>query len=129
MPHILLFDDEAETRYFMVSELAKDYEVLEGACAADLEQLARRGEPLAVVSDLHMGEGPNGAEVLDQARRLWPRAARIIVSGSGSAQALVAIGVAHLYVAKPWHRGELLKAVQGLLQDARGVLRELSSLS
>jgi hypothetical protein len=66
-----------------------------------------------------MGEGPSGADILDEVRRRWPRTARIVVSGTGAAHALVAIGVAERFIPKPWERGTLLKAVRDLVASAR----------
>lgn len=122
MPHILLLDDDADALRSMASELSSEFEVLGGRSADDFVRLAALGEPIAVVSDLHMGAGPSGAAVLTEVKRRWPRAARVIVAGSTSGYALTALGVANVFVNKPWSPGALLRTVHLAIDEARGAV-------
>ncbi|MFN7975866.1 MAG: hypothetical protein U0166_26600 [Acidobacteriota bacterium] len=116
--HILVFEDEIDTRFLMIEELSQDFVVLDAASGADFETLAQHGEPVAVVTDMHMGAGRNGADVLELTRRLWPCAARVVVSGSEGARDLLAVGVADVFVRKPWTWGGLLPSVRSAIRAA-----------
>jgi DNA-binding NtrC family response regulator len=81
---ILFVDDEPSILRGIQLGLRKDKErwSMEFALGAAAALAALQGEPFdVVVSDLHM-HGVGGVGLLAQVRTMWPRTARVVLSGS-----------------------------------------------
>lgn len=113
---VLVVDDDPSIRKALARELQREFEVcLADGHAAAIQMLDGDTGFCAVVSDLMMGPGANGEELLSEVRRCSPRSARLMISGSvteGQATRIVEDGVAHEFIAKPWRTGQVLRAVK-----------------
>lgn len=123
MASILLVEDEPHVRKVVARELGSRFEVIEAADAREaLGHIGNHPDLAAVVTDLDLGTGATGIEVLWAARRRAPRAARILVSGRTSPAQVsrhLAAGVVGTFVQKPWRFGTLLEAVSAAVASAR----------
>jgi CheY-like chemotaxis protein len=112
---VLVVDDDACLRRVMVRELRARYLVLEAdSYHAAVAVLTRAKTLHAVITDLQLGEGPSGVEVLAAARAVFPDCLRVLVSASLNDEpicAAMATGTVQRYVAKPWSPAQLLVAV------------------
>ena len=129
-PAILTVDDDPEVLRSIERDLrrkyASSYRVLRaesGGAALDLlRQLEERNEPVALLlSDQRMPE-MSGVELLEQARRLAPRAKRVLLTAYADTNAAIAaINTARLdhYLLKPWDPPEesLYPVLDDLLDD------------
>lgn len=108
----LIVDDDSLARWMLCCELRREYDVIHvGTFAQAVAALARTPGIAAVVSDLNLGEGPGGFEVLTEARVLEPACVRLLVTAglmASEADRVVASGLAHEVVGKPWDEGEIL---------------------
>lgn len=111
-PAVLLVDDDA----FMLEVLAdlveqQGWRVL--AASSGEQALAILGRtPVALVVSDHFMPGMRGAELLAQARRLYPDTVRILLSGQEDEAEIaesLRSGAADRFFAKPW-RGDALMA-------------------
>ena len=121
MANILVIDDEAPMRRFVVMALEKQGHVVAEAAegAEALRVLAERRIDL-VITDLLMPE-TDGIETIMELRRLYPAIKIIAISGGGEYQS----GVGFLRAAeslgadrtltKPFEFKQLIPAVEGLL--------------
>ncbi len=113
---VLVVDDDPSIRRALARELQREFEVcLADGYATAIQLLDGDAGFFAVVSDLMMGPGANGADLLTEVRRRSPRSARLLVSGTvteGQATCVVEDGVAHEFIGKPWQSGEVLAAIQ-----------------
>lgn len=132
MHRIMLVDDEpnilAALRRLLARTHGPDalspYNVEE--YVSPVAALARAGEVAfdLVISDYRMPE-MSGVEFLKRLVELQPRIARLILSGFADLDGLVgAINEARIdrFIAKPWHDGELLVAVERALEHRRATL-------
>jgi two-component system, probable response regulator PhcQ len=112
---VLVADDDPMVRRCLIRDLSRHFVVVEADSFASAMAILRGPEQfLAVVTDRDMGPGPDGIELLVQARLLHPEAARVLVSGSVSPKAADDIldqGIAHQVIPKPWTAGALQGAV------------------
>lgn len=107
--YVLLVDDDEDLRTLMAEELARGYPVVEAASAEEaLARLATHGAPAAVVSDLNLGRGLRGDDLLAAVAALHPSATRLLVSGTPLREVA---GDPHAFLGKPWMRGQLLALV------------------
>ncbi len=114
---VLFVDDEASILKSLKRLFRKEkYELFfaEGGQNA-LDLIDGLGKPISlIVSDQRM-PGMNGAEFLAQAKVIFPRARRILLTGYSDLDALVAAvneGNIHRYLAKPWDDDGLVLAVR-----------------
>jgi HD-like signal output (HDOD) protein len=119
MRAILFVDDEPFILEGLRSLLRKQREswnmsfVSSGPAA--LEALAQQGRDV-VVSDMRM-PGMDGAELLGRIRELYPRTARVILSGQASHQDLIrARPVAQQILSKPCERAVLCETIERLFK-------------
>lgn len=112
---VLVIDDDPSIRKALARELQREFEVcLADGFATAIQQLDGDNGLCAVVSDLMIGPGANGEELLTEVRRRSPRSARLLISGTvteGQAARVVESGVAHEFIGKPWQPGEVLAAI------------------
>lgn len=121
---ILVVEDDPLVRRATVRVLARRFEVVEADdYAGAVCEFERHDHLRAVVSDYDLGGGPDGAAVLDEARRRFPDALRVIVSGAlpqRVAARMAEARIAHGFVEKPWDPDALLAVVEdGLRRLAR----------
>jgi DNA-binding NtrC family response regulator len=115
----LVVDDEPAIQRSLAREILKVYQVVLAASGEQALAILSRTDGLrVVVSDLDLGPGPDGLQVLRYARDHFPETARILVTGSiGEDRAREAIrtSVAHYVFLKPWEPGALVEAARALL--------------
>ena len=112
---VLVVDDDEGIRRVLARELRRGYDVClaDGASAASA-LLEDDRSFCAVVSDLIMGSGPTGIEILGEVRLHTPHAVRILISGTPrdvEATRVIQSGIAHEFIEKPWRAGEVLAAL------------------
>lgn len=116
---ILVVDDE-EVITIALGEILRQarYEVLTlSDPAAALEELKRR-EFSVVISDQKM-PGLSGLELLAEAKRLQPKATRILITGVLNLETVIEAinqGEIFRFIVKPWLREEFLATVSNALQ-------------
>jgi CheY-like chemotaxis protein len=117
---LLIIEDDAIMREALVDWLqAAGYGVRKAADGNAGLAALKFGAPALVVTDIHM-PGTNGAMVIAELKRVYPAIPVIAISclfnsGHGlDADAAIALGAARA-LAKPFKRGELLRAVADLL--------------
>ncbi|MBI5514958.1 MAG: response regulator [Deltaproteobacteria bacterium] len=117
-PKVLVVDDDPSVRRALALELRGDFEVLlAGERAAASALLALHRDVMVLVCDLELGFGGDGLEILTEARATRPHCLRVLVSGSTAEHEvwqLVQQGEVDVFVPKPWHPGELVRAIQRL---------------
>jgi CheY-like chemotaxis protein len=120
---ILVVDDEAQTREMLLQMLEREgHEVQvaeDGAVALDL---CRQAQFDLVLTDILM---PNkeGLETITELRREYPQLKIIVMSGGSRTSHMNFLGVAkmlgaHLALAKPIARQEILEAISAVLEQA-----------
>ena len=120
-PLILIIEDEASLRRFLVPTLAnQDYQVLTAATGTDGLTMARSHNPDLVLLDLGLPD-IDGLEVTRRLRE-WSRVPVIVLSARGQERDKVAaldLG-ADDYVTKPFAVGELLARMRVALRHQAG---------
>ena len=129
-PALLVVDDEPPVLRAVQRDLrtrfGADYRVLRagsGSEAADtLRELRKRGEPLALVLADQRMPGMTGVELLEEARGLFPKAKRALLTAYADTDAAIAaINRAQIdyYLQKPWDPPEerLFPTLEDLLGD------------
>ncbi len=122
MTRILVVDDEAAMRLALSGLLRKEKHVVETASSAKeaIEQLAGESFDL-VITDLALGKGGSGLDVLAEARRSQPDTPVVVITAQGSEKVAVEAmkaGAAH-YVPKPFDNDELRLVVARELERTR----------
>jgi two-component system response regulator FlrC len=119
-PDILVIEDDSIMREALTDWLqAAGYGVRTAADGSAGLAAVKLAVPAVVVTDIHM-PGTNGATIISELKRHYPQVAIIAISGlfnSGhglDADAALALGAARA-LAKPFKRGELLRAMAELL--------------
>jgi CheY-like chemotaxis protein len=117
---ILVIEDDAIMREALAEWLlAAGYGVREAADGSAGLAAVKLAPPALVITDIHM-PGTNGAVVIAELKKEYPAVPVIAISGlfnSGhgmDADAAIALGAARA-LAKPFKRGDLLRAVADLL--------------
>lgn len=112
---VLVVDDDPAVRSLLARELGAAWVVIEASDYAKAAKVIEKNPDLhAVVSDRHLGEGPDGLALLELARDLAPDALRVLVTGDEVDRALDdAIGreVVYWLIQKPWRLGEVARVV------------------
>jgi DNA-binding response OmpR family regulator len=121
MARILIIDDEAMIRNLLVKILEREgYETVVASGGKDGIKIHRENPADLIITDLIMPE-KDGLETIMELRRDFKDVKIIAMSGGGKigsetylqiAKTMGAIGT----IAKPFHRKELLKTVQELLE-------------
>jgi CheY-like chemotaxis protein len=82
MPRILVVEDDRDMRALLADEIGIDVDVLFAESGTEgIRMIAALPDLAAVVSDLRLGSGPDGFEVLRAARERLPSCARVLVTG------------------------------------------------
>jgi len=113
---ILVVDDEPEIRRVVESILTTaGHQTMGAEDALEAMQLLinRPGEFTCLVSDFHMGIGPNGSELIEMVREAYPTLPCILVTGGPDAvdaewQIEKDVGL----ITKPFSRAHLANAVR-----------------
>jgi putative nucleotidyltransferase with HDIG domain len=118
----LLIDDEEPILELMTMTLEKEGFDLHTTTSAreGLDILKQFPDISLVISD-QMMPGMTGVQFFAEARVICPHAMRVLLTGYTDTEAIIdAInsGGIHLYIKKPWHRDELLYAINQLLSKA-----------
>lgn len=133
---LVAVDDEPAILALLAAQLGGAFDVRLADSAARAKELLAAGADI-LLSDLSLSDG-NGVQLLDWARRAYPRTARVLVSGTANlrdvADAVNCCRV-HRLVLKPWRGEDLLAQLRdvadGLLLERRHeqVLLELRALN
>ncbi|RYG58278.1 MAG: response regulator [Alphaproteobacteria bacterium] len=121
VPLLLVVEDEVLLHLPLEDDLqAAGYDILlvvsGSAAISELETDASRFR--AVITDIKLGQGPNGWEVAHRARELTPTIPVVYMSGD-SASEWSAHGVPNsLMLAKPFAMAQLVTAVSQLINQA-----------
>jgi CheY-like chemotaxis protein len=112
-PRALVVDDDPLIRRTLARELRPCFEVLDADhVTAALARFATDAIDV-VVTDLELGAGPSGIELLAEVRQRHPGCARILVSAimdPRAAQQSVRDQISHVFIEKPWRLGEVRSA-------------------
>lgn len=111
--HILLVEDDHDTQQLLTALLEEVYDVTVASRAEEAYLLAGRHNFELILMDIDLGEGPNGAELLQQLRALPEYAASAIVAVTayalpGDRERFLEMGFT-AYVSKPFDVDELLR--------------------
>jgi diguanylate cyclase (GGDEF)-like protein len=128
--HILCVDDEEGILRVLRQQLGRRFgqecEISVAQSAADalelVDDLARSGEPLAVVIADQIMPGMKGVELLEEVNRRSPSTSKILLTGQAGLDAVIsAINRAGLnrYIPKPWDEPDLRLTVESLLRSYR----------
>jgi len=120
--HILFVEDEAPLREAISERLADQGFHVEQAASGE-QAITRLGEFAfdIVITDMRLGDGANGSQVLEEARALYPDIIGIIVTGFGTVKdAVEAIKRgASDFIQKPFQFDELMKIINAALEQRR----------
>ena len=121
---VLVIDDEKNMRHLLKTMLEKEgYVVTEAADGKEAIRLFRRKPADLIITDIIMPE-QEGLKTIFDLRREHPRIKIIAISGGGQyglsdyLEAATAFGADRTF-AKPFDRGDLVKAVRQLLSQQR----------
>jgi DNA-binding NtrC family response regulator len=129
-PRILLVDDEDMVVVSISAflRLTTDYEVETFTSPTRALQRLEAAPADVIVSD-HLMPELTGLQLLAEARRLQPEAARILLTGhadkQSAIQAINQVGL-YQYLEKPWDNDQLLLVINAALERTR-LLRALAS--
>ena len=118
----LVVDDDPAMRSLIARELSRRLDTVAVATFTDALALVQEHElPFeAVVTDLRLGDGPTGMDLLVAAKRLRPSCVRILVSGEMTedvAATMAVEGLADAAFGKPWPYGAIAEAILAALED------------
>jgi DNA-binding NtrC family response regulator len=121
-PRVLIVEDEAAIRLALTGLLRREgYEVEQAeAGSAALERL--RSDPFdLVLTDLALGSGPSGMDVLHAARVIQPETPVVMITAHGNEKIAVEAmkAGAHDYVPKPFDNDEIRLVVRRALDRTR----------
>ena len=118
-PRILVVDDEPDILDSLKLTFEDEYEVLAAQGGQEALGVLRQETVAVIVADQRM-PGMTGAEFLERALELAPRAIRIMLTGYTDMDALIAAvndGKIYRYIAKPWSPEELKLDVRRALES------------
>ncbi len=119
---LLLVDDEASITKSLQRSFHKErYDIRVAASGAKgLKMLKEAQKPFSlIISDQRMPE-MSGAQFLEEAKRIFPYAIRILLTGYSDMDAIVEAvnkGEIHRYLTKPWNDDDLLLQVRQALEQ------------
>lgn len=121
--HLLLFVDDEESITKSLQRLFRKegYEIYTASSGQEgLERLKEVGKPFSlIISDQRM-PGMNGAEFLENAKKIFPQAIRILLTGYSDMDAIVDAvnkGEIHRYFTKPWNDDDLVLQIRQSLEQ------------
>jgi len=121
-PTVLVVDDEPGILSALRRLLATaPYRVLVAPSGAAALELLASDEVDLVISDMRM-PGMSGAELLSQARALYPETMRILLTGYSEIESVVRAineGGIYRYLSKPWDEHDLLLTIRQALEQQR----------
>jgi two-component system response regulator HupR/HoxA len=118
---ILVVDDEPAILESIELTLGDDYRVLTARSAREGVEVLEREEVSLVIADQVM-PGVSGAEFLERAVAIQPRAVRIMLTGYADVNAIVRAindGKIYRYIQKPWEPDQLRLDVKTALEAYR----------
>lgn len=121
-PRVLLVEDDLRLAESLMGllEMAEGVEIIHKADAVMALKALAEGSFEMVVTDYALGKGVNGDAVLKAAKELQPKAKRLMMSGSKSAEWVVEAGLADaFYLKEGGLAGVLLDEVEALGKQAR----------
>src|SRR5262249_25338009 len=109
-PRVLVVEDEAGIRLALTGLLRREgYEVVQCECGADALAQLEAGAFDFVLTDLALGDGPSGLDVLRRARERQPETPIVMITAHGSEK--IAVEAMKLgaedYVPKPFDNDEI----------------------
>ena len=122
---LLLVDDEESIIKSLQRTFRKEgYEIHTASSGQEgldrLDRLKEDGKPFSlIISDQRMPE-MNGAQFLEKAKKIFPHAIRILLTGYSDMDAIVDAvnrGEIHRYLTKPWNDDDLLLQVRQALEQ------------
>ncbi|MBN1843865.1 MAG: response regulator [Deltaproteobacteria bacterium] len=119
---LLLVDDEESITKSLQRLFRKEgYEIYTASSGQEgLERLKEVGKPFSlIISDQRM-PAMNGAEFLEKAKKIFPQAIRILLTGYSDMDAIVDAvnkGEIHRYFAKPWNDDDLVLQIRQSLEQ------------
>jgi diguanylate cyclase (GGDEF)-like protein len=122
---VLVVDDDPGVLSVLSAQLEGDFEVLTASSAGQAREVLAQRSVDMVLTDLNLPD-ESGLYLLDWVRRMTPRTARVLITGTASLEdAADAINQTqvHRLVLKPWRSEDLL---QSLRAAARALLMERS---
>ncbi len=122
---VLVVDDEPSILALLARQIGQDFELIIASSAEQAKGIVERRPVDIVLTDLQLPDA-SGLSLLEWVRRVTPRTARVLISGTAKLQdAAEAINCCQIdrLILKPW-RGEDLQA--HLKDVARGLLLERS---
>lgn len=124
---ILLVDDEPAVLDILLEEFGDDFEVLLASNAEEASFFVHgRPDIAAVVTDLELGPGRDGLDLLREISEQLPEAWRLMITGlveDALADDVVRAGIAHLCLQKPWSFGSVARTVRDLLAEEQPRLK------
>jgi CheY-like chemotaxis protein len=129
--HRILFVDDnficnLETREFLQ---AQGMAVAAAYCGAAALQMIDRGDRLsALVTDIDLGDGPDGFQIARRARAVYPGLPVVFISGlmGGRVPAEGVVGAA--FVSKPFHPSQVAAALDRVIDGEAAYLHPGSAL-
>lgn len=113
---ILVVDDDPLVCKAIARELRAEFDVIAAReCSQALQRLAERPNVAGVLSDWDLGSQHDGAHLLREVQRLAPHLPRALMSGSvdnDMAAQLLADGVIHVFLGKPWPHGAIMSTAR-----------------
>lgn len=119
-PTILLVDDEALIRTTISMALEDgSYRPIEAWDGHSALEVLQSEHPLSgIISDIRLGDGPSGWEVVRQARRRFPKIAAVYVTGDSAADWATEGVPDSVLLQKPFAVAEVISAISTLLNAA-----------
>jgi len=114
---ILLAEDDGSLRRYATTVLEQHGYVVLAACDAvdALEISARHPEPIdLLLTDVHLGQGPNGVELANELRKQRRDLAVLVISGTADGEELAA-QQGMPFLAKPFKLPALVSRIRDLL--------------
>ncbi len=120
-PRLLFVDDEESILTTMRIMFRRQYDVLLASNGEQALELLRQNDVDVIISDQRM-PGMVGVEVLREARKIRPRAMRILLTGYSDFSAILGSindGEIYRFVHKPWSNADLQDMIGQAVEAAR----------
>ena len=118
---LLVDDEESITKSLQRTFRKEGYKIHTASSGQEgLDRLKEVGKPFSlIISDQRM-PGMSGAEFLEKAKKIFPNAMRILLTGYSDMDAIVDAvnkGEIHRYLTKPWNDDDLIGQVRQALEQ------------